>query len=188
MTEQIIDCMGAILVRDSNAPRVIRFKDKDFRDLFYLRDGGSINVTFPDGTTKIWKCDYGDDAHTVVDGCMYHVDEFNERVLREHLKISAVEGDEVFDKKYRRYWAVMQMGHTFYGAGEEYDEALNDALEWLPEFDSDRHKLAKQLKSQYDANDGDLCALLVTRHTYDLIKQDGIKAYQFWADHEDYFP
>ena len=55
----------------------IRFITSDYRDLFRIRDGGTIQVTFPDRTV-IEKCRFIDEYHTKIGTNIFHICEYAE--------------------------------------------------------------------------------------------------------------
>ena len=52
--------------------RRIRFITSDYKKLFRIPDGGTIQVTFPD-QQLVQKCEYIDDYHTRISGIVYHI-------------------------------------------------------------------------------------------------------------------
>lgn len=63
----------------SENKNLIRFIDSEYRELFWIPDGGNIRITYPpdDGRgTIIRKCEYLASTHFKVDGYVYHQCEF----------------------------------------------------------------------------------------------------------------
>lgn len=185
MTEQIIDCMGAILVRDDEKPHYIIFRAVRGYEMFRIRDGGYIVLTKKDGTEITMQCRYGDDAHTVIDKCMYHNDCFAEMCENRHWTVRPAEGEEVFNEDTQQNYGLMQKGFAFYGCGTTWESALSDAVFWLDMENRSLKDLESQLKPKDEATDGDLCMVRVSRHTYELIENDGVKALKFYNEHEN---
>lgn len=62
--------------------RDIRFIDSAYNTLFYLPDGGNIEIVYPD-RSFVAKCMYLDDYHILVGSTRYHICEFAQTVGRE---------------------------------------------------------------------------------------------------------
>ena len=65
------------------AERGIRFIDSHYKELFRLRDGGKIRITWPDGEKEEKICRYIDSTHLEVGSgplSIYHICEFAERI------------------------------------------------------------------------------------------------------------
>lgn len=60
----------------------IRFIDSSYNELFRIKDGESITVKFPDGTSLDRKCKYIDDYHTEIGSNVFHICEFAEIMER----------------------------------------------------------------------------------------------------------
>ncbi len=58
----------------------IRFIDSNYNDLFRIKDGDKIIITFRDGEEKTRTCRYIDQCHTQVGNDLYHICEFAERM------------------------------------------------------------------------------------------------------------
>ena len=56
----------------------IRFIDSNYNELFRVKDGESITVTFKDGSISDRECKYIDDYHTKIGYNVYHICEFAE--------------------------------------------------------------------------------------------------------------
>ena len=76
----------------------IRFIDSNYNELFRIKDGESITVTFPDGHTENRACRYIDDYHTYIGGNCFHICEWAER-MEESKKTYAPAGKELFTLK-----------------------------------------------------------------------------------------
>lgn len=50
-----------------NETKDIRFIDSKYNELFRIKDGESITVTFSDGSMSDRQCTYIDDYHTKID-------------------------------------------------------------------------------------------------------------------------
>ena len=77
------------------AERGIRFIDSRYRDLFRLKDGGKIRITWRDGEQEEKTCRYIDSTHLEVGSgplSIYHICEFAERMEGGGAKVEPVEG------------------------------------------------------------------------------------------------
>lgn len=66
----------------------IRFVTSDGRELFKIKDGESICITYPNGGTENKICRYIDESHFEIGNTIYHRFEFAERTELENIKIS----------------------------------------------------------------------------------------------------
>ena len=57
----------------------IRFINSNYKTLFYIDDGGEIEIFF-DGEWNKRVCRYLDECHTEIGGYIYHICEFAERM------------------------------------------------------------------------------------------------------------
>lgn len=64
------------------ATQGIRFIDSRYRELFRIRDGEKVAVTFADGVKKEYECRYIDEYHTEVGSSLYHICQFAEMMER----------------------------------------------------------------------------------------------------------
>lgn len=60
----------------------IRFIDSSYKELFRIPDGGSIVITYDDGTKHEMECRYIDSSHLEVGSSIYHICEFAEQMER----------------------------------------------------------------------------------------------------------
>ena len=77
------------------AERGIRFIDSRYNDLFRLKDGGKIRITWRDGEQEEKICRYIDSTHVEVGSGplnLYHICEFAERMEGGRAKIEAIHG------------------------------------------------------------------------------------------------
>ena len=58
----------------------IRFIDSKYNELFRIKDGESITVTFSDGSMSDRKCTYIDDYHTKIGNNVFHICSYTKRV------------------------------------------------------------------------------------------------------------
>ena len=75
------------------AEREIRFIDSSYRDLFRLRDGGTVRVTFPDGEVKERICRYIDSTHFEFGSgplSIFHIAEFAGWIEGANAKVEPV--------------------------------------------------------------------------------------------------
>jgi hypothetical protein len=76
----------------------IRFIDSSYKELFRIKDGGSIKVTSSDGEEFIRKCRFIDETHTEIGNGSYsdsfHIREFAERMERNGARYEAMPADE----------------------------------------------------------------------------------------------
>lgn len=80
------------------AEKGIRFIDPDYQDLFRLRDGGRIRVTFPDGTVEERSCRYIDPTHFEYGSgvlSVFHIAEFAEWVDYANAKAEPADRSEI---------------------------------------------------------------------------------------------
>ncbi len=66
----------------SEQKKYIWFINSDYKTLFYLPDGGRIRITRTDGKQRDCVCQFLDQYHTRVDGNIYHICEFAEKMER----------------------------------------------------------------------------------------------------------
>lgn len=71
--------------------KAIRFIDSQYNDLFYIPDGWSIVVKYPDGHTETKKCKYIDDYHTEINGNCFHICQWAEIMERENCTYESAE-------------------------------------------------------------------------------------------------
>ena len=77
------------------AERGIRFIDARYNNLFWLKDGGMIRITWPDGSTDTRTCRYIDSTHLQVgQGALsiYHICEFAEAIENGKGKVEPLSG------------------------------------------------------------------------------------------------
>jgi len=70
---------------NSVSDKTIQFIDSDYRELFRIPDGGSINIVYPPGDGRgiiTRKCEFMDECHTRIGGDDYHIHEFAARMER----------------------------------------------------------------------------------------------------------
>lgn len=73
---------GVVTVQDRaelNEPKEIRFITPEYKELFRIKDGGQILISYKDGTRKAMTCKYLDAYHFLA-GRVYHICEFAERM------------------------------------------------------------------------------------------------------------
>lgn len=58
----------------------IRFIDSRYRELFRIKDGDSIEISYPDREKVTRKCTFIDEYHTKVGSSVFHICEFAERM------------------------------------------------------------------------------------------------------------
>ena len=63
-------------------PKFIRFIDSDYNNLFFLPDGESIRLTYPDGEERIRPCQYMGEYHMKVGHEVFHICQFAETMER----------------------------------------------------------------------------------------------------------
>ena len=61
----------------------IRFIDTHYKTLFFIEDGGEIEIDM-DNDTKRYPCHYLDETHTSIGGRVYHIMEFAEFMERNN--------------------------------------------------------------------------------------------------------
>ncbi len=69
----------------------IRFIDSHYKELFSIRDGGSIKITGYGDTISIKKCQFLDECHTEVGGTCYHICQFAEIMEKNDYKYEPAE-------------------------------------------------------------------------------------------------
>ena len=60
----------------------LRFIDSKYNELFRIKDGESVTVTFSDGSMSDRQCTYIDDYHTKIGYNVFHICEFAELMER----------------------------------------------------------------------------------------------------------
>jgi hypothetical protein len=70
----------------------IQFIDSDYKELFRIKDGDSINITRFDGEEFVKECRWIDECHTKIGSDYYHIKEFAERMEKNGNKYEAVPG------------------------------------------------------------------------------------------------
>ena len=78
----------------TNAEKGIRFIDPAYNDLFWIRDGGKIRITFENGSSKERTCRYIDPCHFEIVSevrNLYHICEFAEKMERIGATVTKVE-------------------------------------------------------------------------------------------------
>lgn len=63
-------------------PKLIRFIDINYNNLFFLPDGESIRLTYPDGDERIRPCKYMGEYHMKVGHEVFHICQFAEFMER----------------------------------------------------------------------------------------------------------
>lgn len=64
----------------SDDRKIIRFIDSRYDELFQIRDGDSIKISFPDGETVERTCTFIDEYHTQVGYNVFHICQFAEKM------------------------------------------------------------------------------------------------------------
>ena len=91
------------------AQRGIRFIDSAYRDLFRLKDGGKVRITFPDGEIQERSCRYIDSTHLEYGSgplSTFHIAEFAEWIEGARAKVEPVNQSDIITqekKKTREY-------------------------------------------------------------------------------------
>lgn len=91
------------------AQRGIRFIDSAYRDLFRLKDGGKVRITFPDGEIQERSCRYIDSTHLEYGSgplSVFHIAEFAEWIEGAKAKVEPVNQSDIITqekKKTREY-------------------------------------------------------------------------------------
>lgn len=67
---------------DKSNQKMIRFIDSDYNTLFFLPDGGNIELTYSDGEKLTRPCKYLDDYHVQIGSNVFHICEFAEKAER----------------------------------------------------------------------------------------------------------
>ena len=68
------------MTQPSSEPRLIRFIDSQYNNLFFLPDGERIRLTNREGHQHALPCTYLDAYHTQIGNYIYHICEFAERM------------------------------------------------------------------------------------------------------------
>ena len=77
------DVRRRTLFAPETLPPDIRFIDSRYQEQFRIPDGGTVLVTYPDRQFSA-QCRYLDEAHTAINGTVFHICEFAERLERNH--------------------------------------------------------------------------------------------------------
>ena len=77
------DVRRRTLFAPETLPPDIRFIDSRYQEQFRIPDGGTVLVTYPDRQFSA-QCRYLDEAHIAVNGTVFHICEFAERLERNH--------------------------------------------------------------------------------------------------------
>lgn len=75
------------------ARKGVRFIDTNYTELFRVKDGGKVRLTYPDGITKELVCRYIDDYHLQIGherANLFHICEFAEKMEVDHIKCEPV--------------------------------------------------------------------------------------------------
>jgi hypothetical protein len=73
----------------NNINHEIRFVNVRNKTLFFIPDGGYIKISYSDGEIYFRKCIYVDDYHLDVDGYLYHILEFAQKIDQCNCKVEA---------------------------------------------------------------------------------------------------
>ena len=92
--------------KENRQEKSIRFITSDYTDLFYMQDGGTILVTFPD-RQFVEKCEYIDEYHMKVGMSVYHICEYAELLERNGARCEP-EPETILDQ------AAWQIGRSGY--------------------------------------------------------------------------
>jgi hypothetical protein len=74
-------------------PKMIRFIDPNYNELFQLPDGGKIRTIYPDGEEVIRTCRYIDGTHFSDHAGTYHICQFAELIEKLGCKVEEFEND-----------------------------------------------------------------------------------------------
>ena len=72
--------MNQTTEQNTESPKLCRFIDSNYNDLFTVPDGGYVQIDRSDGETLIRKCKFLDVCHTHIGLNAYHICEFAERM------------------------------------------------------------------------------------------------------------
>ena len=87
------------------AERGIRFIDSSYKELFYLKDGDRIQITYRDGAKEEYVCRYIDPTHLEVGGgvCnLFHICEFAEHMEDIGARVEPVTDKEIASRSKER--------------------------------------------------------------------------------------
>ncbi len=62
--------------------KMCRFIDTQYHDLFYIPDGGKIEVSYQNGNKRTFTCKHMDDYHTEIGGIHFHICQFAESMKK----------------------------------------------------------------------------------------------------------
>ena len=91
------------------AERGIRFIDSDYKELFRLKDGGKISLSFADGSKETLSCRYIDDYHLEAgfgSSNIYHICEFAEKREKAGIDVRPADPKMVIEPAKKRMTAV----------------------------------------------------------------------------------
>ena len=139
----------------------IRFIDSKYNELFRIKDGESITVTFSDGSMSDRQCTYIDDYHTKIGYNVFHICEFAELMER---------GGSVYRPKDIPMYELEKIEEAI-KSGKYEDIA---AVEWLkPQVNT----LVKRLQTKWNVKDASERVM-----HFDIQREDEL--FSGWNDEE----
>lgn len=100
----IFACDRASLNRHiHNADNGIRFITPEYKELFRLKDGGNIKITYSDGEVATKRCRYIDEYHAEIGSNLYHICEFAELMQKNGNKVEPADVSDTLQKIHRDY-------------------------------------------------------------------------------------
>lgn len=86
-----------------NADKGIRFITPKYKEMFRLKDGGNIKITYSNGEVATRKCRYIDEYHTEIGNNIYHICEFAELMQKNGNKVEPADVSDTLQKIHRDY-------------------------------------------------------------------------------------
>ena len=89
-----------------NDKKTIRFIDSNYKDLFFIKDGENIVLTFQDGEKRTLPCTFLDEYHTKIGSEVLHICQFAEIMERNGTSFKPEKALELPDK----CWSTLPSG------------------------------------------------------------------------------
>lgn len=74
------------MIKEASEPKLIRFIDSNYTNLFFLPDGANIRLMHANGEERILSCKYMDEYHLKVGSEVFHICQFAEIMERNGIQ------------------------------------------------------------------------------------------------------